>query len=75
MREKSIVVGKIFGEIKSDERVTPDLSYCIYCEVIQSKENSFRNIEYRIPLDCINGNKVKQCPACKTIYIMRDPTE
>lgn len=69
----------MFKLIKSDERVTEDLDYCLYCNVSQSgtSDNSHRHkeIDYKIPLNCINGHDVKQCPACKTIYILRDPTQ
>jgi len=75
-----IVGGKIFSTIKSDPGVVPDLSFCLYCRVSQNKHEvdgkfSHRDIDYRIPLNCISGDAIKQCPACKTVYILRDPTE
>ncbi len=79
MKECSIIGGSIFKEIKSDDRVTPDLTYCLYCKVINPINEYGKiyntDIDYRIPLDCINGNSIKQCPACKRIYILKDPTE
>ena len=70
-----MVGGLIYSHINYDERVTPDLSKCIYCVVTWRDKNASRPTGYDIPLDCIQGNKVKQCPACKTIFILRDPTE
>lgn len=74
------VGGSIFKDIRTDERVTPDLYYCLYCKVSQTTKldgGSFamKDIDYKIPLDCINGAVIKQCPACKTIYILGDPTK
>lgn len=75
------VGGKIFKNIKSDERVNENLSECLYCRVSQSRSEgesklfSIKDIPYQIPLDCISGNSIKQCPACKTIYLLKDPTD
>jgi len=75
MKECEYVGGLIFDKIKTDHRVTPDLVYCLYCKVTTNENNSIRDIPYKITLDCINGNVFKQCPACKRIYILKDPTE
>ncbi len=79
MREESIVGGSIFKEIKSDERVTQDLAYCLYCRISHTKPDgdkfSHKDINYKIPLDSLTGDYIKQCPACKTIYILKDPIE
>jgi len=65
--------GKIFENIIVDERVTPDLNHCIYCIVTSSrKPNGIKSTDYKIPLDCIDGAMMKQCPACKAIYILKD---
>lgn len=63
--------GSIFNNIRVDERVTKDLDHCLFCEVYS--EGTV--ILYKIPLDCINGNMFKQCPACKKIYILKDILE
>lgn len=79
-RDETLVGGSIFSKIKSDPNVIPGLSVCLYCKVSQSGKHSdsggwHKEIDYSIPLDCINGADIKQCPACKTIYILKDPTE
>lgn len=72
-----IIGGKIFSEIKSDPRVTPDLDECLYCEVrtVNSDDSRIANdlLSYKIPLDN-TSHFMKQCPACKRIYILKDPT-
>ena len=74
MKEEEYVGGKIFDKIQTDERVTKDLNYCLYCVVSShGVDNGIRSINYRIPLDCISGTDFKQCPACKRIYILKDP--
>lgn len=77
--EENFVGNQFFSKIKSDDRVTKDLGYCLYCKVSQSgvvdAKNWFKDIDYKIPLDCINGAAIKQCPACRTIYILKDPTD
>lgn len=74
-----LIGNKLFSDIKIDDRVTRDLSYCIYCKVSQSGTDNnrswFKDIDYKIPLDCVRGSDIKQCPACKFIYILKDPTE
>jgi len=70
--------GSIFSKIESDDRVVPGLQHCLHCKVSQSgtnKENWYKDIDYKIPLDCINGDSIKQCPACKKIYILSNPTK
>jgi len=70
------VGGKIFKEIKSDERVTSDLVDCLYCQVVQHYDSIHKDIKYRIPLISLTtDNSMKQCPACKAIYILGDPTK
>jgi hypothetical protein len=78
--EEVFVGGKIFSSIKSDDRVTSQLDVCLYCEVKQSGNdngsNWHKDIYYKIPLRCVdNHSHIKQCPACKTIYILSDPTK
>lgn len=74
-----LVGGKIFKEIKSDERVIEDLAYCLYCYVYTSDEKLTgetqvtRSLDYKIPLDS-HSEWMKQCPACKTMYLLKDPT-
>lgn len=79
MSDIKFVGGRIYGEIKCDPGITPELKVCLYCRISQSNRVgegfSQRNIDYGIPLDSINGPDIKQCPACKTIYILKDPTE
>lgn len=74
------VGSKIYDKIQTDARVTPDLNYCLYCKVttdkagdVQDADSRVRPLDYKIPLDCINGNGFKQCPACKRIYILSNP--
>ena len=78
MENQNFVGIPIFGAIKTDERITPDLIYCLYCKISQSGstdgKNWYKDIDYKIPLDCIKGKEIKQCPACKIIYILTDPT-
>ena len=66
------VGGLIFSRIKSDERVTSDLNYCLYCKVSHNEDGKHLDINYNIPLDCISGSAIKQCPACKTFYILSE---
>jgi len=75
-----IVGGKIFSTIKSDPGVVPSLEFCLYCRVSHNRHEeggkfSHKDIDYRIPLNCIAGDAIKQCPACKTIYLLKDPSE
>lgn len=80
MNEYQLVGGRIYKNIEADERVTPDLAYCLFCKVSQSGTNDdgkswYKDIDYKIPLNCVNGNSIKECPACKKIYILRDRIE
>ena len=73
--EEEYVGGKFYKNIEVDDRVTPDLSECLYCYVTSSSRgpNTFKTgINYRIPLDSLSPG-FKQCPACKIIYILTDP--
>lgn len=71
MNEQTITLnqyvgGRVFDKIQTDHRVVPGLDHCIFCDV--------RDVPtYRIPLDCIKGDAMKQCPACKRIYVLTDP--
>ena len=67
--------GSIFKTIKSDVRVTPNLDECLFCSVSQIESNSIRDIDYKIPLISLVDDEIKQCPACKIIYILKDPTK
>lgn len=75
------VGGKMFENIKIDSRVTPELQSCLYCSVTSHErsddgvKHGIENTNYEIKLDCIQGNSVKQCPACKRIYLLKDPTQ
>lgn len=73
MKEEELVGGKIFDKIQTDERVTPDLRDCLYCTVTSRNPNgSITPQFYNIPLNSIASN-LKQCPACKRIYILNGP--
>ncbi len=78
--KEELVGGKIFSDIQTDDRVTPDLRDCLYCIVEtgyigdRSINQINKKLDYKIPLD--NTSKwMKQCPACKRIYILKDPRE
>lgn len=74
----TIIAGKLFSDIRVDERVTRELNHCLYCRVSQSgsgDEHWHKDINYKIPLECINGSAIKQCPACRFVYILRGPVE
>lgn len=74
--EQRFVAGTIFDKIEVDPGVIPNLQYCLYCRVIDNKTNNDSN--YQIPLKGLNGDddfKFKQCPSCKRIYILGDPTK
>lgn len=64
--------GNIFDKIQTDPRVTSDLAHCLYCRV---SSQYIGDLEYKIPLNCINGNIFKECPACKRIYVLSNPIE
>ena len=77
--EPEYVGSKIFDKIMSDSRVTEDLSECLYCEVISHYAGEIRDVtaeprklNYKIPLNNLS-DFAKQCPACKRIYILKDP--
>lgn len=77
--KEEYVGGSIFGEIITDERVNSELSYCLFCVVtsinkVANAHETVKPLDYKIPLD--NTTKhMKQCPACKRIYILKDPRE
>lgn len=80
MTENEYIGGAFFKKLQTDARVTPDLAHCLYCKVVtdragdvQSANHQTRPLDYKIPLNCINGNQFKQCPACGRIYILSDP--
>lgn len=75
--EEQLIGSKIFKDIAFDDRVTKDLDHCIYCTVTSKNPNSegIKTLTYKIPLNCIKGSDIKQCPACKKIYILKDPME
>lgn len=69
------VAAKIFDRIQIDDRVTKDLTYCLYCYVQTPSVDNISTINptnYKIQLNCINGSDFKQCPSCKRIYILKD---
>lgn len=66
------VVGLDYANLIVDARVTSELIHCIYCSVYDS-HLSVTVVDYRISLDCINGAGVKQCPACRRVYILTAP--
>lgn len=71
--EDRYVAGKFYRNIEVDDRVTPDLNYCIYCRVTShDKDGSIETLDYKISLDCLNGDAIKQCPSCRRIYILKD---
>lgn len=73
---KKYVGGKIFENIEVDDRITPDLDKCIYCYVASHNlDKSVTKLDYKIPLNCIHGSMIKQCPACKRIYVLKDILE
>ena len=80
--EEEYIGGSIFGKIETDDRITPDLTYCLYCYVNSASKSkglasgtSIRdNINYKIPLDDLRAG-IKQCPACKRIFILKNPIE
>lgn len=73
MPEETFIGGKLFSSIEIDDRVTSDLSYCLYCKTTNNNPNgSLTATGYLIPLDCIKGNAFKQCPSCKRVYILKD---
>lgn len=80
MIEDEYVGGSFYKHLITDARVTKNLQHCLYCKVITASAGDVHSgtekskpLDYKIPLDCINGNIFKQCPACKRIYILGDP--
>jgi len=69
------VGSNIFGDVRTDSRVNPDTTECLYCVVYTSdsgdKQSKVANhrVEYKIPLDSISEG-FRQCPACKKVYIV-----
>lgn len=80
IEDKEEYVGAtIFREVRTDTRVVEDLKECLYCEVRTYSAGNERSINeasqllaYKIPLDN-TSHFMKQCPACKKIYILKDP--
>ncbi len=72
-----LVGGRMFQDLQVDDRVTKDLAFCLYCTVTTSYPSKdsravdrHKSLDYKIGLDCISGDAMKQCPACKRIYIL-----
>ena len=80
--EEEYFGGSIFGKIEVDDRITPDLTHCLYCYVMSNYKNNFPsngvrikdNINYKILLDPIKTG-IKRCPACMRVYILTNPIE
>lgn len=63
-------------KIGDDPRITPVLDYCIRCKVIQEdEEGNVKDINYKIPLVCTLAGALKVCPACNTVYWLKDIPE
>lgn len=78
IEDVKVVGGIFFADVKSDERVTSELQHCLYCNVktFDNKYNSYpRPLDYLIPLEVIGDGSIKRCPACHTIYLIKNPTE
>lgn len=63
-----IVAGKIFERIEIDSRVTTSLQFCLYCKIVSTKPLN----DSRVNL--IGEMNKKQCPFCKTIFILNYTT-
>ena len=75
MSEQQYVAGPVFSKIETDSRVTPDLMHCIYCYVTcRDGDSRVKQTDYKILLET-RSEGTKQCPSCKKIYILKDPTE
>lgn len=68
MPNERLVGGPLFANIKSDTRVTPDLTECIYCVVTDTEDNSILDGKIKLQ-ECGKSGKMKQCPMCKRIYV------
>lgn len=66
---EEVVGGKVFEKIIIDDRVNPNLQFCLYCKVVSERPLA----DSRISLNCVNGTVMKQCPCCKVIYILSSP--
>ncbi len=75
MTDTKFVGSKVFEKIETDERVTSTLKYCLYCKVSSyGKDKSFAETGFQIELRTLTEG-IKQCPACKRVYILSDPTK
>lgn len=75
MTDTKFVGSKIFEKIETDERVTPTLKYCLYCKVSShGKDSRYMETDYQIELKPLTEG-IRQCPACKRVYILSDPTK
>lgn len=67
---ENYVFGKTYAALKVDDRVTPELDSCLYCVVYDT--DKCVNLPYKMPLDCCNGASIKQCPACRRVYVLKE---
>ena len=75
MENVKYIGGKVFENIEVDERVNSNLIHCLYCKVTShSKDRSISNTDYQIGLMHLDSG-IRQCPACKRVYITTDPTK
>lgn len=66
------VASNLFKNIVINDKVTPNLSTCLYCYVwVSCGENKIADSNYRIPLETLNEH-FKRCPSCSKIYIVSD---
>jgi hypothetical protein len=68
---EELVAGSFYKNLTVDERVNSDLRHCLYCYVnSRRKDGTMVKTDFKISLDSIGGDSIKQCPACKVVYIL-----